>query len=40
VTREDPGVPSNLNEAAVADAPKEKRRGVIYTIAPSPLRAR
>lgn len=39
LTREDPGAPPNLNEAAVADAPKEKRRGVIYTIAPSPLRA-
>ncbi|HEX5602250.1 MAG TPA: hypothetical protein VFX63_06850 [Pyrinomonadaceae bacterium] len=39
MTREDPGVPSNLNEAAVADAPADKRRGVIYTIAPSPLRA-
>jgi photosystem II stability/assembly factor-like uncharacterized protein len=39
MTREDPGVPSNLNEAAAADAPAEKRRGVIYTIAPSPLRA-
>jgi photosystem II stability/assembly factor-like uncharacterized protein len=39
MTREDPGVPSNLNEAAAADAPTDKRRGVIYTIAPSPLRA-
>jgi photosystem II stability/assembly factor-like uncharacterized protein len=39
MTREDPGVPSNLNEAATADAPADKRRGVIYTIAPSPLRA-
>jgi photosystem II stability/assembly factor-like uncharacterized protein len=39
LTREDPGVPANLNEAAAADAPVEKRRGVIYTIAPSPLRA-
>jgi photosystem II stability/assembly factor-like uncharacterized protein len=39
MTREDPGAPPNLNEAAIADAPKEKRRGVIYTIAPSPLRA-
>ena len=38
-TREDPGVPSNLNDAAAADAPADKRRGVIYTIAPSPLRA-
>jgi len=39
MTREDPGVPDNLNEAATADAPSGKRRGVIYTIAPSPLRA-
>jgi len=39
MTREDPGVPANLHEAAAADAPKDKRRGVIYTIAPSPLRA-
>jgi photosystem II stability/assembly factor-like uncharacterized protein len=39
LTREDPGVPSNLNEVAAADAPADKRRGVIYTIAPSPLRA-
>ena len=39
MTREDPGVPSNLNEVAAADAPADKRRGVIYTIAPSPLRA-
>ena len=39
LTREDPGVPPNLNEAAAADGPAEKRRGVIYSIAPSPLRA-
>jgi hypothetical protein len=39
LTREDPGVPANLNEAAAADAPQGKRRGVIYTIAPSPLRS-
>ena len=39
LTREDPGVPSNLNEPAAADAPADKRRGVVYTIAPSPLRA-
>jgi len=39
LTRDDPGVPANLNEAAAADAPADKRRGVIYTIAPSPLRA-
>ena len=37
LTREDPGVPSNLDEAAAADAPSGKRRGVIYTIAPSPI---
>ena len=39
MTREDPGVPENLNAAAAANAPTDKRRGVIYTIAPSPLRA-
>jgi photosystem II stability/assembly factor-like uncharacterized protein len=39
MTREDPGAPANLNEAAAADAPADKRRGVVYTIAPSPLRA-
>ncbi len=39
LTREDPGVPPNLNAEAAADAPTDKRRGVIYTIAPSPLRA-
>src|SRR5262249_23286491 len=31
-------VPANLNAEAAADAPADKRRGVIYTIAPSPLR--
>lgn len=35
LTREDPGVPANLDPATAADAPKEKRRGVIYTIGPS-----
>jgi photosystem II stability/assembly factor-like uncharacterized protein len=39
LTREDPGVPPNLDEATAKDAPEDKRRGVIYTIAPSPLRA-
>ena len=38
LTREDPGVPPNLDEATAADAPKTVRRGVIYTIAPSPLK--
>jgi photosystem II stability/assembly factor-like uncharacterized protein len=39
LTREDPGVPPNLDATTAADAPEGKRRGVIYTIAPSPLRA-
>jgi photosystem II stability/assembly factor-like uncharacterized protein len=39
MTREDPGVPPNLDEATAKDAPTDKRRGVIYSIAPSPLRA-
>jgi photosystem II stability/assembly factor-like uncharacterized protein len=39
LTREDPGVPANLDAATAADAPKTARRGVIYTIAPSPLEA-
>jgi photosystem II stability/assembly factor-like uncharacterized protein len=36
LTRENPGVPTNLDPATAADAPAGKRRGVIYTIAPSP----
>jgi photosystem II stability/assembly factor-like uncharacterized protein len=39
LTREDPGVPPNLDPATAADAPAEKRRGVIYTIAPSSVQA-
>jgi len=41
LTREDPGVPPNLDAAAAADAPPggSTRRGVVYTIAPSPVRA-
>jgi photosystem II stability/assembly factor-like uncharacterized protein len=38
LTREDPGVPANLDAATAADAPASKRRGVIYTIAPSPIK--
>jgi photosystem II stability/assembly factor-like uncharacterized protein len=38
LTREDPGTPPTLDEATAADAPKGARRGVIYTIAPSPLK--
>ena len=41
LTREDPGVPPNLDAAAAADAPSGEgtRRGVIYAIAPSPVNA-
>lgn len=39
LTREDPGVPPNLDAPTAADAPPTKRRGVIYTIAPSPKHA-
>ncbi|MCU1242261.1 MAG: hypothetical protein JWO71_2987 [Candidatus Acidoferrum typicum] len=39
LTREDPGGPSNLDATTAADAPAEKRRGVIYTIAPSSVQA-
>jgi photosystem II stability/assembly factor-like uncharacterized protein len=39
LTREESGVPANLDAPTAADAPKGKRRGVIYTIGPSPVRA-
>jgi photosystem II stability/assembly factor-like uncharacterized protein len=39
LSREDPGVPPNLDAAAAADAPAGKRRGVVYALAPSPLQA-
>jgi hypothetical protein len=39
LTRADPGVPSNLDAAAAAQVDRNGKRGVIYTIAPSPLRA-
>ena len=35
LTREEPGVPANLDPPTAGDAPAWKRRGVIYTIAPS-----
>jgi photosystem II stability/assembly factor-like uncharacterized protein len=38
LTREDPGIPSNLDPATAKDAPANTRRGVIYTIAPSSVR--
>ncbi len=37
LTREHPGIPPNLDARAAVDFQQE-RRGVIYTIAPSPLR--
>jgi photosystem II stability/assembly factor-like uncharacterized protein len=39
LTRANPGVPLNLDAATAADAPPYARRGVIYTIAPSPIAA-
>jgi photosystem II stability/assembly factor-like uncharacterized protein len=41
LTRENPGVPPNLDASAAADVDPNgnSRRGVIYTIAPSPLDA-
>ena len=37
MTRENPGVPPNLDAATAADAPPQsKRLGVIYSIAASP----
>ena len=39
LTRVDPGVPPNLDAAAAAQVDRNGRRGVVYTIAPSPLRA-
>ncbi len=38
LTRPDPGTPPNLDAAAAANVGND-RRGVIYTIAPSPVRA-
>ncbi len=39
LSREDPGVPPNLDAPTAVDGPTNQRRGVIYAIAPSPLRA-
>jgi photosystem II stability/assembly factor-like uncharacterized protein len=39
LTREDPGVPPNLGDLAASDPAKGKHRGVIYSLAPSPLDA-
>jgi hypothetical protein len=37
LTRPDPGVPSNLDEVAANDTDRNGKRGVIYSIAPSPV---
>ena len=39
LTRPEPGVPPALDAAAAADTDRNGRRGVIYAVAPSPLRA-
>jgi photosystem II stability/assembly factor-like uncharacterized protein len=39
LTRPDPGVPPNLDAAAAGQTDRNGKRGVIYTIAPSPLTA-
>src|SRR5580692_9064031 len=39
LTREDPGVPKNLGDLAANDPAKGKHRGVIYSLAPSPVDA-
>ncbi len=39
LTRENPGVPPNLDAATAADTFAGSRQGVVYTIAPSPLEA-
>jgi len=37
LTREDPGVPANLDAATAANGNTTARKGVIYAVAPSPL---
>ncbi len=39
LTRRNPGIPANLDPATAADTARRNRRGVVYTIAPSPLAA-
>jgi photosystem II stability/assembly factor-like uncharacterized protein len=39
LSRADEGTPSNLDPATLADTNNVQRHGVVYTIAPSPLRA-
>ncbi|OLB48290.1 MAG: hypothetical protein AUI08_11220 [Gemmatimonadetes bacterium 13_2_20CM_2_65_7] len=39
LTRPDPGIPPNLDRAAAESTDRNGKRGVIYAVAPSPLRA-
>jgi photosystem II stability/assembly factor-like uncharacterized protein len=39
LTRRDPPVPANLDPTAVEDTNRNGRRGVIYAVSPSPMRA-
>ena len=39
LTRPDPGVPTTLDATAAAQVDRNGKRGVIYAVAPSPLRA-
>ncbi len=39
LTRSNPGIPPNLDSVTAADTAGGNRRGVVYTIAPSPLAA-
>src|SRR5262245_9609801 len=39
LTRPEPGIPRNLDAVSAKDVDRNGTRGVIYTIAPSPLRA-
>jgi photosystem II stability/assembly factor-like uncharacterized protein len=39
LTRPDPGIPTNLDATAAAATDRNGKRGVIYAVAPSPLRA-
>jgi photosystem II stability/assembly factor-like uncharacterized protein len=39
LTRPDPGVPPNLDAAAAAQTDRNGKRGVIYAVSPSPLKA-
>jgi len=39
LTRPEPGIPATLDATAAADTDRNGRRGVIYTVAPSPIDA-